>query len=305
VPYRGECLVYRVELEQLAGAWADALRDATQACELLASPPNPALGTAYYRLGDIRRLRGELDDADEAYRRAMQAGRRSQPGLALLRLAQGNAGAALQLIRTALDETSAPRFRARLLPAFVEIAIAASDLHNAGLAADELFAIALDIDAPLLTASAAHALGAHRLASGDAKGARPLLRQAGDAWRALGMPYESARSELLLADACDRLGDTDTRDVERMSARERLTALGAKPALAALESYGARTPGGLSDRELQVLRLVASGLTNRAIAEALFISEKTVARHISNIFNKLGVSSRAAATAQAYQRQIV
>ncbi len=309
VRYRGECLVYRAEFQQAEGAWTGALDDARRACDRLQSPPRPALGAAWYRLGEIHRLRGEFAKADHAYRQAAQAGRRPQPGWSLMRLAQGDAQAARAALQTAMAEARQPHQRARLLPALVEAALAVRDLDAARTAASDLEGVAATFGAPVLTAAASQARGAVSLAEGDATGALGGLREACGAWRSLGMPFEEADTHVLLALSAAALGDQETRDLEFDAARQQFKRLGAEAALTRLAALAtprpSRTANGLSEREVQVLQLVASGQTNRAIAEALFISEKTVARHVSNIFNKLGVSTRAAATAYAYQRHLV
>jgi DNA-binding CsgD family transcriptional regulator len=307
VRYRGECLNYRAEVLQLRGRWNDAARDAQEACELLI--PRPAAGAAFYRRGDIHRLRGEFTKAEEAYTRAQERGRKPQPGLSLLRLAQGQIGAAAASIRSVLLDTQAPIGRASLLPAVVEILLAAADVAAARAAAAELSEIALAFGAPLLGAASAHATGAVLLAEGDIEGASTSLRQACGTWRELEMPYEEAHTCLLLAAVCETRGDQDGRRLEIDTARRIFTQLRAEPCLARMAGQSERAShqrtGSLSEREAQVLRLLAAGKTNRAIADELFISEKTVARHVSNIFDKLGVSSRTGATAWAFQHNLI
>ena len=310
VRYRGECLVYRAEFHQLRGAWSEALEDAQRACELLAVVPGQsATGAAFYRVGEIHRLRGDVIRAEEAYRQASQCGRVPQPGLALLRLMQGQAEAAAAAIRPALTEAMQQRARIRLLAATVEILLAVGDLEGARSAADELAEMARTIGAPFLSGVSGHALGAVRLAAGDAVAAREALQTARAVWRSLDAPYHEAETRALLAAAADQLRDVDARDIEIDAARQTFKQLGAAPALTRLAARGrpggAAPAGPLSDRELQVLRLIATGKTNRAIADDLFISEKTVARHVSNIFNKLGVSSRAGATATGFHRRLI
>ena len=310
VPYRGQCLVRRAEIMQLHGAWSDAMDEAQRARERLSEPSvQPALGAAFYRQAELHRLRGEFAKAEEAYRRASQWGRKPQPGLAQLRLAQGQIGAAEVAIRRVLDEAQDRRTRSRVLAAYVEIMIAVSDIPAARAAADELSAIAAALDAPFLRAVSAQAAGAVFLAEGDARAALGALRHAWTTWRELEAPYEAARARLLIALASRELGDHDTGEMELDGARQVFQQLGAAPDLARVRELSRRAApqaaGGLSAREVQVLRLVAAGKTNRAIADALAISEKTVARHVSNIFTKLGLSTRAAATAYAYQHNLV
>ncbi len=303
VPFRGNCLVHRCEIFQLQGAWTDAFDSARRACERLAGPPAwDTLGSAYYQLGEIQRLRGELAEAEESYRRASQAGRDPEPGMSLLRLAQGRVDLALPAIRRALDEAQDPIARSRLLPACVEVMLEGGEVGAARAAADELAGTAEEFDAPYLNALAAHASGAVLLAEGNPRAALTTLRAAQRSWRDLEAPHEAARVRQLIGVACRELGDGASAELEFEAARGVLEELGAGPDLARLARLaGSPRPGGLSRRESEVLTLVAAGKTNRAIAAELFISEKTVARHVSNIFTKLGLSSRAEATAYAYK----
>jgi DNA-binding CsgD family transcriptional regulator len=303
VPFRGNCLVHRCEIFQLHGAWTDALESARRACEWLAGPPTwDALGSAHYQLAEIQRLRGELEAAEASYRRASLAGRDPEPGMSLLRLAQGRIDLALPAIRRALDEAQDPIPRSRLLHAGVEILLEAEDVGSARAAADELAGIAAQLDAAYLHALAAEASGAVLVVEGDPRAALTTLRGAHRSWRDLDAPHQAARVRLLIAVACRDLGDGASAGLEFEAARTALEELGARPDLERLARLaGSPRPGGLSRREREVLTLVATGKTNRAIATELFISEKTVARHVSNIFTKLGLSSRAEATAYAYK----
>jgi ATP/maltotriose-dependent transcriptional regulator MalT len=307
VPFRGNCLVHRCEILQLQGAWTDAMASARQACEVLAGPPAwDSLGSAHYHLGEIQRLRGDLEDAEQSYRRASLAGRDPEPGMSLLRVAQGRLDLARAAIRRAVDEAQEPVARSRLLPACVEVLLEAGDLGGARAAADELAGIAAHLEAVYLTALAADASGAVLLAEGDPGGALTTLRRAHRAWRDLDAPHQAARVRLLIAVACRQLGDDATAELEFAAARSALEHLGARPDLTRLARLACGPAAGpLSPRESEVLRLVASGRSNRAIAAELVISEKTVARHVSNIFTKLGVSSRAEATAHAYRHGLV
>jgi DNA-binding CsgD family transcriptional regulator len=310
VPYRGQCLLHRAELLTLHGAWPDAMEEARLASARFLEPTgHPAAGAAAYQQAELHRLRGETTEAEEAYRRASRWGREPQPGLALLRLAQGQAAAAQAAIRRVLDEATDRPDRCRLLPAFVEIALAGGDLAAAGAAAEELDAAAGELDAPLLRAAATQAKGAVLLAEGDAMAALAALRGAWAAWRELEAPYEGARARVLIGLACRALGDQDSAAMELDAARWAFQQLGAALDLARLESLAGRdetrAAGGLTAREVEVLRLVATGRTNRAIAAELVLSERTVDRHLSNIFTKLGVPSRTAATAWAYEHGLV
>ena len=310
VPFRGQCLVHRAELMQLHGAWPDAMDEVRQARDRLSDPPGPpaVVGMACYQQAELHRLRGEFAQAEDGYRQALESGRQPQPGLAQLRLAQGQVDAAAAAIRTALDEALDRAARSRMLAACVEIVLAAGDVHAARVAADELAEIAADFDAAFLHAVAAHWRGAVLLAGGDARAALVVLRRAWTAWRELEAPYEAARARVLAGLACRQLGDGDTAEMELDAARRVFQELGAAPALARLAKVSrtaqAGAAGGLTTREVQVLVLVAAGNSNRAIAAGLFLSEKTVERHLSNILTKLGVGSRTAAAAYAFERGI-
>lgn len=310
VPYRGRCLVYRTELMVFHGSWEDAVEEARRARDWLAGPPpEPGVGEALYQQAELHRLRGAFKGAEAGYREAATWGRRPEPGMALLRLAQGRPDAAGAAIRRALDENRDPVARPRLLGPQVEIALAQDDVPVARAAAEELAAIADEAGAPLLHAMAARADGAIRLAEGDARGALSALRRAWEAWNAVDAPYESARVRVLIALACRQVGDEDAAGMELHAARLAFVALGAAPDLAALDrlivTARSTSPGGLSAREIEVLHGLAAGKSNRAIADELVISERTVDRHVSNIFAKLDVSSRAAATAYAYEHDLI
>jgi DNA-binding CsgD family transcriptional regulator len=307
VPFRGNCLVHRCEIFQLQGAWADALESAHRACEWLAGPPVwDALGSAHYQLAEIQRLRGELADAEASYRQASLAGRDPEPGMSLLRLAQGRVDLAVPAIGRALDEAPEPMARSRLLPAAVEVKLAGGDLEGARSAAEDLTEIAKRLGGPYLHALSTHATGAVLVADGKPRPALATLRTAQRAWRDLGAPHEVARVRALVGAACAALGDLATAEFELDAARRAFAELGAVPDLESLARAAGTPPAGpLSPREREVLILVAAGKTNRAIAQQLFISEKTVARHLANIFMKLRLNSRAQATAYAYRHGLV
>jgi DNA-binding CsgD family transcriptional regulator len=310
VPYRGECLVHRAEIMQLLGAWPDALLQAELACERLSSPPGqPSVGNAFYQRAQILRLRGEFQEAEEAYRQASQWGRTTQPGLALLRLAQGHTEAAEAAIRREVEELRDRSRRCGLLPAYIEVMLGVGDAESARAGADELAEIAVEVDAPPLSAASGQATGAVLLAEGDMLKALEALRNSWTLWQSAEIPYEAARVRVLIGQCCRELGDEDTAQMEFDAARWVFQQLGARPDLARVDVLARRTAphpvGGLTAREVEVLRLVAAGKTNRAIAADLFLSEKTVARHMSNIFTKLGLSSRSAATAYAFEHDLV
>jgi ATP/maltotriose-dependent transcriptional regulator MalT len=309
IPFRGVCLLHRAEVLQFRGAWTDAIDSARLACERLSQPtPKPSLGAAFYQTAEIHRLKGEFEQAEEGYRKASQWGRTPQPGLALLRLAQGQLKAAHASIQAAANEVHEPVRRATVLAAYVEILLAIDDSAAARSAAGELGKIAEKHGAPLLDAMWATATGAVRLAERDSQGALPLLRKAWKTWCQLEAPHEAARTRVLIARACRQQGDYDTSNLEFAAAREIFAQLGAASDLErvrALSLQAVDSASPLTGRELEVLKLIASGETNREIAGRLFLSEKTVARHVSNIFVKLDLSSRAAATAYAFRNKLI
>jgi DNA-binding CsgD family transcriptional regulator len=312
VPYRGQCLVHRSQLQQAAGEWVDAVATAAAACRRLAEPPHPALGLAYYQQAELHRLRGAFDDARAAYRLANRAGYQPVPGLALLELSCGDPAAAAAAMGRCLQEVSAVYERPALLAAAVEIFAATGDVGAARRAADELAHMAAGSTAGALRASAGLALGTVLLAEGDAATALGNLRAAAATWRETHMPYELARTCVLLAQACAQLGDRAAAALELDTAIEIFVRLGARPDAAAVRSLISGSPSGpreganpLSAREREVLTQVAAGRTNREIANALVISEHTVGRHLENIFAKLAVPSRAAATAYAVEHRLL
>lgn len=312
VPYRGHCLVRRAELLRMHGRWEDSLEWSRQAIEWLSRPaPKPDIAAAYYQLGEIQRLRGNLGESEEAYRRATEWNRCCGPGVALLRLAQGRVDAAHAAIQSMQGQVQEPALRSCILDAYVEIALAAKDVTAARAAADELEAIAARQDILFLRALALRASSSVLLAEGKARDALPAFEQSRKLWHELQTPYEAARVRSLIAAALLKLEDPESARQELNEARQMFERLGAAADLIRVDALlsecraSGATKSPLTDRELQVLRLVASGMTNRGIAGKLKISEKTVARHLSNIFTKLDLSSRSVATAYAYDHKLV
>lgn len=315
VPYRGQCLVHRSEILQWQGDWSAALAEVMKARDHLADRSEAVVGRACYQQGELHRLRGEFAQANEMYCEADRNGCEPQPGVSLLRLAEGKLDAAAAAIRGVADpagslqEPGAGSSHPKLLGPCVEISIATGDLDLARAAAEELTRVAAAFDAPVLRATSAQATGAVLFAEGRMKEALASLREAWAIWQQLDAPYESARARVLIGRVCQGLGDQETARMHFDAAHAVFRQLGAAPDLAGLERLmDSRDVGPLSaltDRELEVLSRVAAGETNRQIAMAAGISEHTVARHLSNIFDKLGVSSRTAASAIAHRHKLV
>jgi len=311
VAFRGKCLIHRSEILQLNGAWQDASAEAQRACEWYQEREQKGSGRAFYQRAELHRLRGDLAAADEMYQQAAQGGFEPQPGLSLLRLAEGQVDTAAAAIRRVVSEagdtqgSDADRARGRVLGPYVEIMLACNDLRSARSGAEELAKLAAESDVPFLVAAAAEANGQVLLAEGDPKAALAALRRAWRAWQDIEAAYESARVQGLIGRACQELGDADTAHDHLEAARAVFARLGASPALASVENDREDSAAGaasdLTAREREVLALLASGSTNRQIGETLHISEHTVARHVSNVFNKLAVSSRTAAAAYAHR----
>jgi DNA-binding NarL/FixJ family response regulator len=305
VLFKGICRVHRAQVMQIRGHWTQAQDEAERVCKDIAHIHVGVVAEGHYQIGEIKRLRGDLDGAEQAYQDGHRLGRDPEPGLALLRLAQGRPDAASTLIHSALTGVGDRLARARLLVAQVEIAIALGDEATAAAAADELDEVASVYGSSGLQAAARRSRGAVLLATGNPEEALSTLRTACSRWNELEAPYDCAKVRVLLAQAYRQLGDIESSDRELAAARTAFEALGA--ALDASEVAGrgrAVLPNGLTEREAQVLALVAAGCTNRQIADELFLSQKTVARHISNIFTKIGVTTRTAAARFAFEHGV-
>jgi ATP/maltotriose-dependent transcriptional regulator MalT len=306
VTFTGQCLTHRATILRRGGDWRAAADQAALACERFAGAADEgAIGMALYELAEVRRLQGDLTAAEDAYRRSGEWGHDPQPGLALVRLVQDRAEVAAATMRRLLAERTSVIERVQLLPAQVEVMLAVGDRSAAAAAAAELADHAATYCTDALHAEADRARGAVLLAEGDADAAAVHLRRACTMWQALDVPYETARTRVLISLACRQLGDHDTAELERDAARRVFTELGAASDVARMTTPDAAPVHGLTSRELEVLRLVATGRTNQAIADELYVAVKTVDRHVASILAKLGVASRTAATAFAYEHDLL
>jgi DNA-binding CsgD family transcriptional regulator len=317
VAFTGTCIVHRVQILQLNGRWQNAITEVRGICERFSlgigrRPP----GAALYEQGEVHRLRGELQAAEDAYRNASEMGCEPQPGLALLRLSQGRTDAALSAIRRVATTVAGQLERSKLLPAYIEISLAVGEKDAARDACKELESIAERFPSDALRAISSQARAAVELSEGNAAAAEGFARTAWRLWERIEAPYHAARARELLGLASGRLGDDEGKNLQLDAARAAFAKLGALADVARIDASAeephaggstgdARSASPLTARELQVLRHIATGKTNKAIARALFVSEKTVERHVSNIFVKLDVPSRAAATAFAYEHKLV
>lgn len=310
VPYTGQCLVHRAQIMRLHGSWPDAFDEALRASERFAlGAEQPAAAAALYEQAEFHRLVGRHADAEAAYLEAYRAGQQPQPGFALLRLAQGHAEEAAATMRRALAERTDRLARARLIGAYVQTMLAVGDQVEARAACAELAGIAETYATDLLAAIAVHCRAQVSLGDGEVGDSLRLARRAAELWQRIGAPYEVARARELIAQACASLGDVDGADLEFEAARSAFADLGARDDEHRVEHLMQRSvpdgTGALTGRELEVLRLLAQGDTNRSIADRLSVSERTIDRHVSNILTKLTVSSRTAAAAYAFEHRLI
>ena len=308
VAFTGQCAVHRGQLMRVHGAFEDAIAELGHAAVRYAEAgAASAVGLAYYERAEVHRLLGEHDAAESAYDQAARHGHPTQPGRSLLWLDRGRREAAVAAVRRLLTERQEPVRRSQVLPAAVDVLVEAGEPDEAAPLADQLLEIGASFDCTALRAAGCYAEANVALARADAESGLVAARQALDHWHRLSAPYEAARSRVLVGRALRLLGDEESAVAELTAARATFAELGAKPGerqTADLLGEG-QAPGGLSPRELEVLRLVAAGMSNPQIAETLVLSEKTVARHLTNIFTKLEVGSRTAAAAFAYRHRLL
>jgi DNA-binding CsgD family transcriptional regulator len=303
-PFTGQCSLHRAQILRLHGAFDDALAEFSQAQHRAETGfrQSGAAAAALTERGDLLRICGRLSEAETAYRHSVELGFEPQPGLAMCWLARGRTAAAATAIRRLLSETHGPVRRSRLLPSAVEVLLVAGDLDEARRGSEELTEIGSAFGFAAPQAAAAYATAAVALAAGELTEALDAARAACQLWIGIAAPYETARARVVLAKALWALGDEESARSELSTARQVMVELGAAPVVREIDQLlGRNLPGGLSERELEVLRLVAEGRSNPDIARALVLSHKTVARHLSNIFTKLDVSSRTAAAAYAHE----
>ena len=306
--FTGQCAVHRGQLLRLRGEWGPALDEFELAAVRYREVGSPdAAALSAYEAGEVLRLRGEHAAAEAYYDRAAERGFEPQPGLALLWLARGEQAAAVAAMDRLLAEPGGPVQRCRILPAAVEVLLATGQVDRARDLAEELSGIADDFGCEPLKAAAAQAAGAVELIGGDPAGALPYLRKAQQLWARTEAPVDRARARALLGRTMSEIGDAEAARRELEAARTVFRQVGARPYADDVDRLlaPASLPAGLSAREAEVLRLVASGRSNAQIAADLVLSEKTVARHLSNIFTKLAVGSRTAATAYAFEHGLV
>ena len=307
VPFTGQCSLHRGQIMRLRGAYDEALTEFVLAQRRYQVEGTTAPAAAALKeQGDVLRVQGKLDEAEAAYREAAELGYEPQPGLALLWLARGRTAAAVSAMRRLLAEAQMPVQRSSMLPAGVVVMLAAGLVEDARRYADEFSEVAAGFGNPAVQAMAGYAAASVALSSGNVDEALGQARESSRLWNEIGSPYEAARARVLVARALRELGDEESATGELAVARRVFTEVGAAPAVQEVDRLlGRGRPAGLTEREVEVLRLVAAGRSNHDIARDLVLSQKTVERHLSNIFTKLNVSSRTAAAAYAHEHQLM
>ncbi len=307
VPFTGQCSLHRGQIMRLRGAYEEALAEFALAQHRYQVEGTAiAAALALTEQGDVLRLQGKLDEAESAYGQAAEQGYEPQPGLVLTWTLRGRIAPAVSAVRRLLAEARTPVHRSRLLPAAVEIMVAAQIPDEAREYADELSAIAAVFGNSTFQAMSAYAAASVELITGHDQEALADARESCRLWNDIGSPYEAARARVLIGRALRNLGDQDSAAAELGVARRAFVDLGAAPAVQEIDRMLRRAlPGGLTEREAEVLRLVAAGRSNHDIASVLVLSPKTVERHLSNIFVKLEVSSRTAAAAYAHEHGLM
>lgn len=307
VPFTGQCAVHRAQIMRSQGAYEQALTELGLALDRYhTNGMDPAAGLAIYERGEVFRLRGDHEEAAAAYDDAAAHGHEPQPGLALLWLATGRTPAAVSAVRRLLGEYADPVHRSQVLPAAVEVFLAGADRTAACAAADELDEVAAAFESPPLIARAACARGAITLAAGDPAGALPSLRRGWQLWQQLGARYDAARARTQIGLAFRAMGDDDSAASELAVARRTFLDLDARADVRAVDALLTPSfPDGLTGREVEVLRLVADGLTDAQVAERLVVSLRTVHAHLRSVYRKLDVRSRSAATRYAVEHGLV
>lgn len=305
MPFTAQCRIHRATIFQRDGKLKEAEEEAKQAYERYARTPyERATGSALYQLAEVQRLRGDLEQAETTYREASEWGFDPQPGLALLRVAQGKPEVAAANMRRVLEEAEDPIERLRVLPAHVEVMLAIGDADTAKEDVAELADHTSIYSTDATRARLAYAEGSLSLATDDLRRALVRLREAAELWRTLNIPYEVARTRLLIGETCRRLGDDDTAGLESDAARRTFEDLGVSHSVSSLVQ-SRPVEHDLTVRELDVLGLLATGATNQEIAEELYLSVRTIDRHVGNILTKLGVRTRTAAASYAYEHDLV
>jgi DNA-binding NarL/FixJ family response regulator len=306
ITFTAQCAVHRGQILRAHGSFREALEELERAEQrYAASGMDAAVGVALYERGEVLRALGDLDGAEAAYEQAGGHGFEPQPGLSLAWLARGRTSAAVASATRLLDEPAGPVQRARRLPAVVQVLVAGGEAVAARRAVDELIALAESFGCEALSAEAGYAGGLALLAEDHPGEALAPLRRAWKTWIGVGARFDAARARVQIALAFRAMGDEESAVSELSVAERAFAELGTTSAQReAARLRGAALPDGLSAREVEVLRLVARGQSNPQVAAALFLSDKTVARHLSNIFAKTGVTSRTAAATYAHQHDL-